>query len=197
MANRLTMAQIDAIFTLHKTRKSNRKIAGLLEIDRGTVGKYVRQADAQNRPDHPAGGAPPTGSDRLNEAEHPPLTEAANYPRSPGPVSECEPFREEIEAKFQQGLSAVRIHQDLRDEPGFSASYYGVRRFVARLEKKSALPFRRLETLPGEEAQVDFGTGAPVRTPEGKTRRPWIFRIVLCYSRSRTCPVTRAKWKTA
>ncbi len=62
MANRLTMAQIDAILTLHKTRKSNRKIAKLLEVDRGTVGKYVRQAEAQNRPNAP------TGSDRPNEA---------------------------------------------------------------------------------------------------------------------------------
>ena len=177
MANRLTMAQIDAILTLHKTRKSNRKIADLLKIDRGTVGKYVRQADAQNRPNAP------TGPDGLDNSAHPPPIEAADCPANPGPVSDCEPFREEIEAKFQQGLSAVRIHQDLRDEPGFSASYYSVRRFVARLNKKSALPFRRLETLPGEEAQIDFGTGAPVRTPEGKTRRPWIFRIVLSYSR--------------
>ena len=57
MANRLTMAQIDAILTLHKTRKSNRKIADLLEIDRGTVGKYLRQADAQNRPNAPTGSS--------------------------------------------------------------------------------------------------------------------------------------------
>jgi hypothetical protein len=40
-----------------------------------------------------------------------------------------------------------------------------------------------METEPGEEAQVDFGTGAPVRTEEGKVRRPWVFRIVLSYSR--------------
>jgi hypothetical protein len=39
-----------------------------------------------------------------------------------------------------------------------------------------------METEPGEEAQVDFGSGAPIQT-EGKVRRPWIFRIVLSYSR--------------
>ncbi|MFC1596833.1 hypothetical protein ACFL5Q_02695 [Planctomycetota bacterium] len=59
MANRLTMAQIDAILTLHKTRKSSRKIAQLLEVDRGTVGKYVRQAEAQNRPIRSTGAAEP------------------------------------------------------------------------------------------------------------------------------------------
>ena len=36
-----------------------------------------------------------------------------------------------------------------------------------------AAPFRRLETLPGEEAQVNFGTGPPVIGPDGKRRRPW------------------------
>ena len=30
---------------------------------------------------------------------------------------------------------------------------------------------------------MDFGTGAPVRMADGKLRRPWIFRIVLSYSR--------------
>jgi hypothetical protein len=44
MANRLTMAQIDAIVTLHKSGHSRSEIARLLEVDRGTVGKYVRPA---------------------------------------------------------------------------------------------------------------------------------------------------------
>ena len=36
----------------------------------------------------------------------------------------------------------------------------------------------------GEEAQVDFGTAAPIVDPAtGKKRRPWLFRIVLSHSR--------------
>jgi hypothetical protein len=35
----------------------------------------------------------------------------------------------------------------------------------------------------GTEAQVDFGTAAPVITPEGKRRRPHLFRVVLSHSR--------------
>src|SRR5690606_40499771 len=38
-------------------------------------------------------------------------------------------------------------------------------------------------TAPGEEAQVDFGTAAPVIDQAGKKRRPWMFRIVLSHSR--------------
>jgi transposase len=42
---------------------------------------------------------------------------------------------------------------------------------------------RRLECEPGEEAQVDFGSGAPVVTPEGRRRKTHVFRIVLSHSR--------------
>ena len=157
MANRLSMAKVNAILTLHQSGHSNRQIADLLEVDRETVGKYVSGA-AENPPNAPTGS-------------------------STGPPSRCEPFREIIEAKLQQGLSATRIHQDLVDEHQFAASYWSVQRFVARLQTTSELPMRRLETEAGEEAQVDFGSGAPVITPEGKRRRPWIFRIVLSHSR--------------
>ena len=55
MANRLTMAEIDRILTLHTTDHSNREIADLLGVDRGTVGKYVARAKAQNQPNAPTG----------------------------------------------------------------------------------------------------------------------------------------------
>jgi transposase len=100
-----------------------------------------------------------------------------------GPASSCEEHRELIERKLDQGLSAQRIHQDLVEEEEFRGSYYSVRRFVARLKERTDLPLRRLEVGPGEEAQVDFGTGALVKTADGKRRRPWAFRIVLSFSR--------------
>ena len=55
MANRLTMAEIDRILTLHTTEHSNREIAALLGIHRETVGKYVARAKAQNQPNAPSG----------------------------------------------------------------------------------------------------------------------------------------------
>ena len=169
MANRLKMAQVNAIVTLHQSKHSNRKIAELLGVDRETVGKYVTQFEAQNQPEAP------TGSEGTGGGGGP--------PPMGGPGSDCEPFRQLIVEKIEQGLSAVRIHQDLCGQPEFSASYYSVRRFVGRLKQKTDLPFRRLETAAGEEAQVDFGTAAPVRPPDGKRRRPWVFRIVLSHSR--------------
>jgi transposase len=196
MANRLTMAEIDKILTLHTTAHTNREIADLLAINRETVGKYVGRYKAQNQPNAPPGTEQVDGL-ASNAPPGPELPDGLAMPTpmhlfggSPsngpcsGPPSECEPYRELILAKAEQGLSAKRISQDLAEEYRESApGYYSVRRFVARLNRTTPLPFRRMETLPGEEAQVDFGTGALVCMADGKRRRPWIFRIVLSYSR--------------
>jgi transposase len=97
--------------------------------------------------------------------------------------SDCEPLRSVIEHKLDQGLHARRIFQDLVEEHGFAGSYWSVMRFVRRLGKTRELPFRRLECEAGEEAQVDFGSGAPVVTSEGRRRKTHVFRIVLSHSR--------------
>jgi IS30 family transposase len=46
MANRLSMATIHSIQTLHRSGHSSREIARLLGIDRGTVNAYVRRLQA-------------------------------------------------------------------------------------------------------------------------------------------------------
>ena len=67
-------------------------------------------------------------------------------------------------------------------------SYDSVRRFLKRYTNPRPLPFRRMECTPGEEAQVDFGSGAPVITVDPvtgavKRRKTNVFRIVLSHSR--------------
>lgn len=168
MANQLKMAEVQTILTLHKSGYSNRKIAELTGVHRETVARYVNLEQSENRPNAPTGSA---------EDNHPPTSPAS------GPASACEPHREVIEAKLEQGLSAQRIWQDLSTEHEFTGSYYSVRRFAKRLREKHELPFRRIEVDPGEEAQVDFGTGAPIVTADGKRRRPWVFRFILSHSR--------------
>ena len=121
------------------------------------------------------------------QAEINPVTDtiaaiAAEAGSRAGRTSDCEPWRDTIQAKFDQGLSAQRIYQDLIGDHTFTGSYYSVRRFVNRLEAKCELPFRRMECGPGEEAQVDFGTGAPI-VSDGKRRRTHVLRIVLSHSR--------------
>jgi transposase len=198
MSNRLKVAMIDLVLSLHRRGWSQRRIATELEINRETVARYLKQAGAAPKP----ANAPP-GSDILEAAPKPAnappgssgleTTASADPPtpssaslcssRARGRLSDCEPWRDIIRSKCHQGLSAQRIYQDLTSEHGFQGSYYTVRRFVRRLEPVHELPFRRLECEPGDEAQVDFGTGAPVITPDGKRRRTHVFRVVLSHSR--------------
>jgi len=119
-----------------------------------------------------AGGSKPANA---------PTGPACPVGRSPGVVSACRAHREVILSKLEQGLSARRIWQDLVED-GFGGSYYSVRRFVAKLGRSVPLAFRRMECEPGAQAQVDFGTGAPVVDGSGR-RRVHVFRLVLGHSR--------------
>ncbi|HIF33031.1 MAG TPA: transposase [Planctomycetaceae bacterium] len=102
-------------------------------------------------------------------------------PGSKASRSDCEPYRDCIVKSLNMGLSAKRIFQDLAVD-GFEGSYYSARRFTKQLEARCPVPFRRLETEPASEAQVDFGTGAPV-LQDGKRKRTHVLRVVLSYSR--------------
>ena len=182
MANLLKMAISESIRTLHARRWSQRRIADELGINRETVARYLRLAESTSKP-----AKAPTGSDEGQGAPERTLATPSStpdpQPRGSGRASGCEPWRELIQGKCDLGLSAQRIYQDLVADHGFVGSYYCVRRFVHRLEESHDLPFRRIECAPGEEAQIDFGTGAPVVGPDGKRRKTHVFRIVLSHFR--------------
>ena len=210
MPKQLSMASIQSIETLHRSGHSNREIARILGIDRGAVNKYVRRLrtaeappampeagseDSQNQPNLRTGsGGEGPGSEASEEPQNRPKPHmlqtvsqtsgnSPGFPGRTGPKSLCEQYREMIAVKLDQGLSSVRIHQDLRSEHSFPGSYHSVRRFIEQLGVKKPLPFRRMEVDPGHEAQIDFGTAALVTDAEGRKRRPWMFRIVLSQSR--------------
>ena len=168
MANQLEMAKVLSIQTLHAQGWSNRQIARLLGVHRETVRRHLKQA---NRAGPNCTTNPPAGS------AGPPAT------APPGPISTCEPYRQEIVSGLERGLSAQRIWQDLTTGFGFTASYDSVKRFVRKLGRATPLPFRRMEVAPGAEAQVDFGAGAPIVQAGGGRRRTHVFRIVLSHSR--------------
>jgi transposase len=201
LANLLKMTVVQSILSLHAQRWSRRRIATALGIDRGTVGRYLRQASRAAQPaaaesskpaiapidparvgaDSKTAMAPTGGPAAIRPAES---ASARAESVVAGRQSNAEPWREFILAKHQQGLSAKRIHQDLQAESGVAdVSYDSVRRLLRRLGSIRPLPMRRMECEPGQEAQVDFGTGARIKTPEGKRRRTHVLRVVLSHSR--------------
>lgn len=204
MANQLKMADTAAIVALVRQGWSYRRIARELGVDRDTVSRYARQAGVAGAAPKPAmaltggGGAEGVSNAAMAPTGNGPLAVEANAAmaltgaeaareRAGGSrlhLSNAWGWREVIERKLAEGLSAQRIWQDLREpEHGYPGSYHSVRRLVAKLTGGTDPPVRRMECEPGAEAQVDFGKGAPILGPEGKRKTSWVFRIVLSHSR--------------
>jgi transposase len=193
MPNLLKMAKVQSILSLHAQGRSQREIARTLGVDRGTVRKYLSLGLSEPEPAiAPAGlaGSKPAAPATSQEPAAAPIgalnplgdSKPAIAPTGSGPLSKCAPYRQTIQAKVAEGLSAQRIYQDLAAD-GAAVSYDSVRRYLRRLGHVRPLPFRRMECAAGEEAQVDFGTGAPIIGPDGKRRKTHVFRIVLSHSR--------------
>jgi transposase len=169
--NQLNVSLQHSILTLAGHGWSHLRIARELDVNRETVGKYLRLARSEPAISTPGSEAEPAAKPAIST-----LGSAA------GRQSLCQPWLPQIEAAVSVGLSAQRIYQDLVCDQGFAGSYQAVRRFVRQLRQSQPVPFVRMEVEPGAEAQVDFGQGAWVLM-EGKRKRPHLFRVVLSHSR--------------
>ena len=153
-----------------------RRITRELPVERQTVRRYLRAA-AKFATISPPGTTEPVVNSPPISAPGPatgPALVSAALAAAAGRPSGCERHRPQIEAKLELGLSAQRIYHDLVTEVGFACSYQAVKRFVRQQRPQHPEPVWRLEVQPGEDVQVDFGTGAPVVTPEGQRRGPWV-----------------------
>ena len=102
-----------------------------------------------------------------------------------GSASTCEPYREIIELGLSRDRNAMAIWQDLVSDYGFQGGYQSVRRFAYKL-RGAQVPQARavILTAPGEEGQVDYGSGPMMREPQSnKYRRTRLFVLTLGYSR--------------
>lgn len=154
---------------------SQREIERRTGVDRKTIRRY---AALSNSP----GVA--TGSD-LSSAQTPPPrppARAGEAAVAASGLSACEPHREWIESQVGLGRNAQSLYQDLVEQHGFAHRYNSVKRFVSRLKARAPERFDVLEFPPGEEAQVDFGQGAPTLKRPGQYKRPNLFVMTLKYS---------------
>lgn len=179
------------IETLLAHGASQREIKRRTGVDRKTIRRYARMAKS---PTPATGSQEPEGQ---NPPPWPPALEAvpgevdgapsavvvgAVTPTWGAAVSACAAHQTWIEQQVQLGRNAVGIYQDLVETYGFEHRYNSVKRFVAKLRARDPERFDVLEFLPGEEAQVDFGQGAPTLHQTGRYRRPWLFVMTLKYS---------------
>ncbi len=176
VSNVLSDDKKQQVVALGRLGWSLRRIEAAVHIRRETIGGYLRAAGIAVRP--PGGWGRLAPAKPANEvitdfgAESDRIASAPPSFRRSSP-STCEPYRELIELALSQGRNAMAIWQDLVDQHHFSASYQSVRRFAGKLQ--AATPEARvvIETAPGEESQVDYGSGPMVRDPQtGKIAVP-------------------------
>ena len=173
------------IKTLLNKEISQREIERKIGIDRKTIRRFgrlsglIKAAKDSKSPTLPGVA---TGSEALAIQNSPPRPPAFPVQKPQPVLSACEPHREWIEEQVRLGRNAMSIYQDWVEQYGFPHRYNSVKRFVRLLKRKDPEQYDRLEFLMGEEAQVDYGQGAPTRDPKGKYRRPRLFVMTLKYS---------------
>jgi len=202
MSNVLSEEKKQQVIALGRLGWPLRRIEEETGVRRETAGAYLKAAGIAVKPPgwrrrssaKPAiqvatdsdGSKPANGAGVATDfirpfSEKPPI----QLPPSSATASICEPFRETIELGVGRGRNAMAIWQDLVTDYGFSGAYNAVKRFVGKLrgaEQPEAAGI--ILTAPGEEAQVDYGTGPLVRDPQtGKYRRTRLFVMTLGYSR--------------
>ncbi len=202
MGNTLKMDKKDLVKRLFAAGWSNRKINRSTGIHRHTISRYRKKWEHDQAALPVDNSSKSSCSQTTSEAEN--LSQSVPLER----VSKCPPnqvvhfevptdpeqgekrpskskvavYDTEIKAKLKGGQSARSIYQDLCAEEGYRESYDSVKRYVRKLNKKDPKLYARIETLPGVEAQVDFGQGAPT-LKNGRYVRPWLFVMTLSNSR--------------
>ena len=194
VSNVLSQAKQQQVIALGRLGWTLRKIEQATGVRRETASRYLKESGiAVRRPGGWGRGAaaPPIRSPDSKPANgEEVITDFGGVLKQPAPsrsptASACEAYRDVIELGLSRGRNAMAIWQDLVDQCRFPGSYQSVQRFVGKLRGK-ATPEARvvIETGPGEESQVDYGSGPMVRDPaSGKYRRTRLFVLTLGYSR--------------
>jgi transposase len=149
-------------------------VAQALGINRKTVGRYHRWAAEQGLLEGPL-----LPLCKLHQL----VKETLNTTLPPQNVSSVERYREQVEKLRRDGVEMAAIHERLK-ERGYTGSYSAVYRFVRNLEPLEPDVTVRIETRPGEEAQVDFGFAGRMLDPDtDEPRKTWAFVMTLSWSR--------------
>src|SRR5246127_1661050 len=192
MSNALSEDKKQQIIALGKLGWPLRRIEQATGVRRETASAYLKAAGIVVRlprfwgkriPSKAANEVTPDPDSKPAKEVTPDFNAA--FSAKPAVRSTCEAYRELIEQGLALERNSKAIWQDLVSDHGFAGSYQAVKRFVRKLRGA-----RRPEaagiilTAPGEEAQVDYGSGPMVRDPQsGKYRRTRLFVLTLGYSR--------------
>jgi len=92
-------------------------------------------------------------------------------------------YYDRIKAWLKTGITRVRIREMLRDEYGIDKPYITLCKYVEKYCSEPKTAYVVQETVPGEEAEVDFGYLGILPAPTGERKKTWGFVMTLSYSR--------------
>ncbi len=143
-----------SILEMHGRGQSIRSISAELGLSRNTVRKYLREP-----------GLP-------------------RYGPRPARPRKLEPFAPFVRQRMSEGVrNGVVLMRELRAR-GYGGGYTTLKTFVQPLRPpKTERATMRFETMPGEQAQVDWGRFAFIDV-EGERKLLWAFVMVLSWSRA-------------
>lgn len=152
--NLIKVATIVDIMRLKEQGLSKRAIAKRLGISRDTVSKYWNTANLELR-----------------------------QPCYSGRAQLIDPYRDYITSRLENypDLSAKRLYEEIKKK-GFKGSERTVRRYVQKIRPAKHREYKPFETLPGEQAQVDWGHFGNI-VIQGKRYKLYAFVFTLCWSR--------------
>lgn len=171
---RMEAVDIRKLVTHLRAGDSDRRVSRDLGVGRITVRHYRRWAEQHGllQGDLPSLEA----MQRLLDSSLPKL-------RAPQNSSLVEGYHDVVVALRREGVEMKAIWHRL-SERGFEGSYWAVYRFVKSLEESAPEGTVRVETTPGEEAQVDFvEVGLVLDVKTGRLRKAWGFVMTLSWSR--------------
>lgn len=179
MARRpIPMIELDELLFRWQQGHNISQLARSLGQSRQTVRKYLRLAEKH--------GFTRDGDDdgRARVLSALRLAGAKGALGSPPSLRRLAPHQEQIRSWLKEPDMTIKQVWRLLRERGVKLSYPSVKRFVrSTLEPVEPRATVRLETPPGQQAQVDFGR-ARVRFKDG-VRSLWIFVLTLSFSRHR------------
>lgn len=172
---RKLVLEIAEVVRLLRAGTSDRRIVELLGLNRRTVAKYRSWAGEHGLLE---GSVPAARA--LQEL----LDQTMPKSVPPQQTSTVEVYREEIARMRARGMEIAAIRTRLEETHQTALSYSAIWRLLKHLEPAVVEPVVRVETKPGEEAQVDFGFAGWVIDPsDERKRKAWVFVLVLSWSR--------------
>jgi transposase len=169
----------ETIYQWHKGMKIQH-ISQSLNLDRKTVRKYVGMARSLGIAQ---GGPLPDEQELVSRLKDRQLQEAAYETPALDRVAE---YRDEIKDLLEdREMTAKQVWRLLKEKRHIDVGYTTIKRYLrSEFSYGRTKATVRIETPPGEEAQVDYGYAGLMYDPEAqKRRKTWAFIMTLSSSR--------------